>query len=265
VGTPLSILDYRQPVEFRISDVIVRSWNILSRHFLTFILLVGTAELLPLVATLYLGEFLQANSRMLTTPGRTPEMTTILLAGLAGALIGLLKLILTSFAQAIVVFAAFQDLRGRQVNAAESFRRGVARLFPAIIASILVGLMTGIGLLLCVVPGLIALTAMAVVLPACVVERLGPIESMSRSADLTSGHRWPILAVGFAWILIVFLVSMIIQAAMPGESALPTQLATWAWEVISASFAAVYAAILYHDLRAVREGIGIDEIASVFD
>jgi hypothetical protein len=37
------------------------------------------------------------------------------------------------------------------------------------------------------------------------------------------------------------------------------------WEVLSGSYTSVYAAILYHDLRAVREGIGIDEIASVFD
>jgi hypothetical protein len=33
VGGPLSILDYSQPVEFRIGDVIIGSWNILSRRF----------------------------------------------------------------------------------------------------------------------------------------------------------------------------------------------------------------------------------------
>jgi hypothetical protein len=109
------------------------------------------------------------------------------------------------------------------------------------------------------------MTAMAVVVPACVVERLGPLESMSRSADLTTGHRWPILAVAVAWAVIVFVVTISVTAAMPLTPALPRQLATWIWQVLSGSFTAVYAAILYHDLRAVREGIGIDEIASVFD
>jgi len=234
-------------VEFRIGDVIVRSWNVLSRHFLTFVLLVGIAQLLPLVLTLYVG--------------RSLKPTDVLIAGL----IGLLSFILSSFAEAIVVFAAFQDLRGRPVNAAESLQQGVGRVFPVIVASVLTGLLVAVGSILCIVPGLIALTAMAVVLPACVVERLGPIESMSRSADLTTGHRWPILAVGVAWLVIALVVSLSIQAAMPAGATLPAQLLGWIWQVLSGSFTAVYAAILYHDLRAVRDGIGIDEIASVFD
>jgi hypothetical protein len=253
VGTPLSILDYRQPVEFRIGEVIVRTWNILSRHFLTFALLVGIAELLPLVLSLSVPQDV-------ISPSEFRPSVLLVPAG-----IGFLQFILTSFAQAIVVFAAFQDLRGRPVNAGESLRRGLSRLFPVVVASVLTAMVVGVGLLLCLIPGLVALTALAVVLPACVVERLGPIEAMSRSSDLTTGHRWPILAVGVAWILIVFGVTYAIEAAMPGVTTMPARLLTWIWQVISGSFSSVYAAILYHDLRAVREGIGIDEIASVFD
>jgi hypothetical protein len=243
MGSPLSILDYRQPVEFRIGDVIVRSWNILSRHILTFLLLVGLTELLPLLVSVYVGK----NQIILTFA------------------LGLLGFILQSFAQAIVVFAAFQDLRGRPVSAAESLRQGIARVFPVIVTSILVGLFVFVGFLLCVAPGVMALATMAVALPACVVERMGPLESMSRSADLTAGHRWPIAGVGFAWVVISMMVLASIQAAMPRQPELPVQLATWVWNVLSTSYTSVYTAILYHDLRAVREGIGIDEIASVFD
>lgn len=234
-------------------EVIVRTWNVLSRHFLTFIVLVGIAELIPLLIAFY-----PRYSGTVRIASRTDAFVFTVL-------VFLLQFILTSFAQAIVVFAAFQDLRGRPVSAAESFRQGVSRLFPVIVASILAGLLVGLGWLFCLVPGLIAMAAMAVVLPACVVERLGPIESMSRSNDLTSGHWWPIIGVGAAWAIIVFVVSLAIRQAMPGVQTLPTQLVTWAWQVIAGSFSSVYAAILYHDLRAVREGIGIDEIASVFD
>jgi hypothetical protein len=252
MGSPLSILHYHQPVEFRIGEVIVRSWNILSRHFLTFILLVGIAELLPLVVNLYLGredEVIPAGWQ----------------AGLAVYGSRFLGFVLSTFAQAIVVYAAFQDLRGRQPNAAESFRQGVGRVLPVIVASVLAGLVVAVGFILCIIPGLIALTAMAVVVPACVVEQLGPIDAMSRSADLTSGHRWPILAVGVAWLVIVLVVGASISASMRSTTGLPTQLTEWVWEVLSTSYTSVYAAILYHDLRAVREGIGIDEIASLFD
>ena len=250
MGTPLSILDYRRPVEFRIGDVIVRTWNIYSRHFLTFVLLVAIAELLPLVLTFYIGQ-LAGDSQ--------------LKAGLYGAGVGLLQFVLTTFAHAIVVYAAFQDLRGQAVSAAESFGQGVARLFPVLVASLLSALIIGVGCLLCLVPGLIAMAAFAVTVPACVVERLGPMESLSRSSDLTTGNRWPVLLVAAAWVVVVIVVTLAIQAAMIGAPQVPTQIATWVWQVISGSFTAVYAAILYHDLRAVREGIGIDEIASVFD
>jgi hypothetical protein len=253
MGAPLSILDYRQQVEFRIGEVLIRTWNILSRHFLTFVVLVGIAELIPLLVTLY--------RRSVVPAGRPLDMSAVETT----FLILLLQIILNSFAQAIVVFAAFQDLRGRPVSAAESFRQGLSRGVPVIVTSILTGLLVGIGWLFCLVPGLIAMAAMAVVLPACVVERLGPIQSMSRSSDLTSGHWWPIIGVGVAWVIVVLVITFSIRAAMPGVATLPQQLATWVWQVISGTFSAVYAAILYHDLRAVREGIGIDEIASVFD
>jgi hypothetical protein len=250
---PLSILDYRQPVEFSMGEVITRTWSVLSRHFLTFLVLIGIADLIPVLITL---------SRTSAGPQFGSPRTTILAAGLIAAF---LQFILNAFGQAIVVFAAFQDLRGRPVSAVESLQQGVARLFPVIIASILVALTEVVGFMLCVAPGLIAMAALAVVLPSCVVERKGPFASMSRSADLTSGHWWPIIGVGAAWMCVGLVVSAVIQAALPGVAGMPRLLATWGWQVISGSFGAVYAAILYHDLRAVREGIGIDEIASVFD
>lgn len=250
MGSPLSILDYRQPVEFSMGEVIARTLSVLSRHFMTFALLVGIAQLIPLLVAFYLG------TRMLATPNLT------LVA--VGAITGLLQFILTSFVQAIVVFAAFQDLRGRPVNAAESFQRGVARVLPIMAASILTGVTIGIGFVLCVAPGLIFMAMLAVVLPSCVVERLGPIRSMSRSNELTQGHWWPIIGVAAALVVINLVGSAAIAAATPATS-IPRQLSNWVLEVLIGSFQAVYAAILYHDLRAVKEGIGIDEIASVFD
>ncbi len=231
-------------------DVIVRSWNILSRHFLTFAFLVAIAKLPPLVLTVYL-----------RLERATPNFSTMLVT--SG--IGFLGFILSTFAQAIVIFAAFQDLRGRPVSAPESARQGLNRVVPVIVTSVLAGLVVGLGFVFFLIPGLIALTSLAVVVPVCVVERMGPLDSISRSSDLTTGHRWPILGVGIAWIILVLVVAALIQAAMPADPALPRQLLEWVWEVLSGSFSAVYAAILYHDLRAVREGIGIDEIASVFD
>jgi hypothetical protein len=254
MGPPFPFRSYQQPAQFRMGEVIARTWNVASRNFLTFFVLVGLAQLVPLVVSLYTG---YPRSRKVTSdPGVAIGLTLGIL---------LLQVVMSSLSQAIVVFAAFQDLRGKPVNAAESFRQSLSRILPAIVASVLVGLLVGIGSLLCLAPGLIAMAAMAVVLPACVVERLGPVQSMSRSSDLTSGHWWPIIGVGVAWIVIVLIGTVAIEVALPGEESIPKQLAAWVWQVLSGSFSSVYAAILYHDLRASSEGIGIAEIASVFD
>lgn len=240
MSSPLSILDYRQPVEFRIGDVLVKSWGALTRHFLTFFLLAGFAQLPSLLLR--------------------PQPTQV---GMILAL-GVLNFVLSAFAQAVVVFAAFQDLRGKLVSAPESLTHGLARFLPVILLSLLMGLLIGFGFLLCLIPGLIALAALQVALPVCVVERLNPFKSMSRSADLTSGHWWPILGVLAALLVLRGVVTAAIAAALPVGS-LPATAAVWVWGVATTSYGSVFAAILYHDLRAVKEGIGIDQIASVFD
>ncbi len=250
---PLSILDYRQPVEFHIGDVFVKSWGVLTRHFVTFVLLVGIAEVPLLVA----------NSGLQSSAPHVGRLSAS--AVLLSLLALFLQLFLTVFAQSVVVFAAFQDLRGKEVTVGESLRQGLSRFVPVILLSVLMGLVLVLGLMLCLVPGLIALAALYVALPVCVVERLGPIRSMSRSTDLTSGHWWPILGVVVAMSLVTLIVNAAIRSALPLEPAMPSVAAAWIWGVLANSFSSVFTAILYHDLRAVKEGIGIEQIAAVFD
>jgi hypothetical protein len=251
MGSPLSILDYRQPLEFRLGDVIVRSLTILSRHLLAFLGLVAILELIPLIG-------LPKLAPMLARPGGAMANMLVSMVG------GIVAVIFSALSQAVVVHATFQDLRGREVNPAESFSRGAARVLPAIATSILEGLAIVIGLVLFVAPGLIALAAFTVSLPVCVVEHAGPFRSLSRSADLTRGYWWPILGVAVAVLIVSAVVGLAIRAALPA-SGLPVTVATWAWNVLVTAYSSVYAANLYHDLRAVKEGIGIEEIASVFD
>jgi hypothetical protein len=251
MGSPLSILDYRQPLEFRLGDVIVRSWSILSRHLLAFLGLVAVLEALPLMG-------LPRLAPLLARPGGAMGSLLVSMVG------GIVAVIFSALSQAVVVYATFQDLRGREVNPAESFTRGLARVLPAIATSVLEGIAIVIGLVLFVAPGLIALAAFAISLPVCVVERVGPVSSLSRSAELTRGHWWPILGVAVSILAVSAIAGAAIQAALP-KSGLPVTIATWAWNVFVTAFSSVYAANLYHDLRAVKEGIGIQEIASVFD
>src|SRR5207302_7500833 len=101
-------------------------------------------------------------------------------------------LFLGTLCQAVILHAAFQDMRGRAVNLGESLSVGLRRFLPIIGASILLSLGAAVGMLLLIVPGLILLTMWYVAIPACVVEELGPARSLGRSSELTRGNRWKI-------------------------------------------------------------------------
>lgn len=247
MATSLSILRYRQPVEFRIGDVVQRSWGVLSRNLTTIVLLCGFATLPRLLLELF-------GPR--AAPGHV-IWTNVLALLLSG--------VLSAIAQAMVIYAAFQDLRGQKVSAVESVSRGFERFLSIFVVSLFVGLAVGVGFLLLVIPGLILWTMFAVALPVCVVEREGGSASLSRSSELTSGHRWPIFGIALVIALVSVIGTALIGAAFGRTNLVALQITLWIWQTLVTSFSSVYAAILYHDLRAVHEGIGINEIAAVFD
>lgn len=123
-----------------------------------------------------------------------------------------------------------------------------------------------LGFILFIVPGLILLTMWFVATPACVVEQLGPFKSMGRSAALTGGHRWKI----FGLMLLLFVINGVGSGMIGGILAVvggPTLvlIGSLIWSGIWGACYAVAAVVTYHDLRVAKEGIDIEQIASVFD
>ncbi|MCA8906298.1 MAG: hypothetical protein KDA49_16910 [Rhodospirillaceae bacterium] len=72
----------------------------------------------------------------------------------------------------------------------------VLRSLPAlVVACVLATLAVSLGTLLLIVPGVILMLVFWLVIPCAVVERVGPITALKRSAELTRGCRGQILAV----------------------------------------------------------------------
>ena len=107
----------------------------------------------------------------------------------------LLDSAMQSLADAVICVSVSQELGGRPFSLSQAL--GVAlRRSPALIAvDLLTTICATLAALLLIVPGLIVGSVYAVALPACVIERIGPIKAMSRSTFLTKGNRWRI--VGF--------------------------------------------------------------------
>jgi hypothetical protein len=168
--------------DFSVGRVLNRTFALLARNFLPFFTVTAVASV-PSV--------LVAQGQSLDAASSGSEIAI----GLGLMLLGLfLGIVLYTLSQAIVLYGAFQDMRGQPVSLVESTQVGMRRFLPIVGLAFCASILAGLGFLLLIFPGLMLLTMWFVAAPACVVERLGPFRSMGRSAELTKGHRWKILA-----------------------------------------------------------------------
>jgi hypothetical protein len=234
--------------DFRVGRVLNRTAAVLGRHFPIYFIIIVVASLPSIV--LVKGDLSQFSPQ---------DVGSIVIGGLLAMVLGVLG-------QAAVLHAAFQDMRGRPVNITESVVVGLRRFFPLIGLAIVMGVLVGLGAVLLIVPGMILWTMWIVSTPVCVVERLGPWSSLRRSAQLTKGYRWRV----FGLMIVLFLVNAMVAGVLAnilqtiGGTVL-TIVGRTVWAGLWGSFFAVAFVVTYHDLRAAKEGVDINQIAAVFD
>jgi hypothetical protein len=176
------------------------------------------------------------------------------------ALIVLALIVVTNAAlQAAITHAAARTTVGDPVDVAESYRFGFSRLGAVIGASLLVGLVVALGLLLVIVGAVIFWTFLSVTIPAVVIERKGATDAMSRSWNLVKGQFWHVLGT--------FIVAFIITAVIGGVISLiggSNWFTGWIFgsigQIITAPFTAMVTVLLYLDLRTRSEMLSADTL-----
>jgi hypothetical protein len=268
--------------DFRIGHIFSLAWSVLSQNFLKFAVIAGVASL-PLIAV-----------SQVVNPANALASVPLIGAALA------VWIVLFLLCQAILLHASFQYMIGRSVNLIESSKVALGRFFPIIgigfiaIAALVV-YVAGLGalsvalnqllqspgvvvlvVLIGMVPAVILFLMWFVAVPACVVERLGPFYSLGRSRALTKGHRWKIfglqLVLLIAALVIGILVGIVMALVQLGVAAAGAILAktlsailNLMWNASLFAFHMTILAVTYYDLRAAKEGIGTDQIATVFE
>ena len=109
-----------------------------------------------------------------------------------------------------------------------------------------------------------------VVIPVEVVERTGVSGALSRSRDLTRGCRWRIFGLGLIMYVILFVVGggqLLLASAFAGSttSIVALSLGTAVFGTITSLMVALGGTAIYLELRRVKEGGTLSEIASVFE
>jgi hypothetical protein len=246
------------PPSFRVGAVFGRAFELLFRDFGKFF---G-------VSLLSYAPFLLAPFLLLTLFGGGTQRNLAEARDFGGLAtgIGLLWMLLSVLCQAIILYGAFERMRGKSFTVGEALKRGLARFFPIIGVVLCIAFGGGLASLLFLVPGVIVMLMWYVAVPVCVVEERGPIASLGRSRELTKGSRWKVFGIVIVILVASFVLQLIIQLIFLATTGkLIATLVTFLSSALIAAYQSILFAVVYHDLRVAHEGIDTDRIAAVFD
>ncbi len=247
--------------QFDFGRVVSRTFNLIGRNFVPFFVL----------SLIFVGA--PAAIVMLIQPSLVqPDPGA---AGLVGALAAIVSAVAGLVLQAALTRASVDDLSGKGVSLGAAVSTGLAVLLPLIGLGIMMALGIMAGLLLLVIPGIYLALRWAVAAPVLVVEKVGVFASMGRSSTLTQNHRWAILGLVVLYVIMLLVLYTIIGLAIPGMvgamsglspegPSLVALIVMVALQVLTSMVATVGGAAIYFELRQIKEGVGVSELAQVF-
>ncbi len=200
------------------------------------------------------------------------ELTSLFSILVIGAVLGA---VLTGMLTVVIT----QDVLGVRLGAGEVWRRVKGRMWPLVGLSLLTALLQGIGLALCLAPGIWLWGIWAVAVPALMVEGTTVRGALGRSRRLVQGTFWRVWGIRALGALLVGIVGSIITMpfsalglalsgggldTLTGRAAtLPVAylVVTSIGSIVSVTFTAPVRAgidaLLYVDLRMRKEGMDI--------
>ena len=191
---------------------------------------------------------------------------------------GIIVMLLNIFTAAAITYGVVMELQGQHAGIGACFATGLARFFPVLGVAILSGLAIGAGFLLLIIPGIIVYCMLYVSTPAAVLERPGITGALSRSRELTQGHKLEIFGLLFLIGLINVGISLLAQEVIVkadsidslGEDGIQGLIRRYIYvqlvlNVIISSLGGVMQAVAYYYLRAEKEGTSANELGRIFD
>jgi hypothetical protein len=246
-----------RPDKFRIGRVFNDSFAVISRNI---VLCLGLAVLFSGLPTLLYQLWLR--QWPIGTETGAPEFSAQRV--IVTILVVLASMVLAAILQATLVRAAIEDLNGKRPSMGDSLKMAISLLLPVIGIAVLVSLGAGLGFMLLIVPGIILWLRWSVAVPVLVQERRGVFGSMKRSRELTKGSRWALFGFWIILIVAVIVIQLVLsQVVMVFGATTALILDALVTSVVSV-VTSVAPAVSYVELRQVKEGTSVDELAEIF-
>jgi hypothetical protein len=203
-----------------------------------------------------------------TTTLSSHDLALYLSAIGAAAILGILANTVATGASFKAVADAYL---GEQPTWRSSLRFAFARLHSILWITLLGGIATGVGFLLCVIPGVYLWIAFAVAVPVLLTEGVKGTSALGRSRALVGGRWWGTFGVVLLGTILAGIVSGAI-GALGGIAVGSTDAGTVAGflvrsvsgtlgSMVSTPFTAAFVCVLYFDLRVRKEAFDLQLLA----
>jgi hypothetical protein len=184
----------------------------------------------------------------------------------------LLSFVLGAVGSAASTFIVSEIYNGNDLTMEAALQRAVPFIFRILVTGTFVSLVSFVGLIFFIIPGVIAFCGFLLSTPALVLEDLsGANDAMSRSWRLTAGLRGRIFVVLFVGVLLLFVPMVAIGAltAMlsPGGEpsvmgvTIASMVITSILQLLTLPYFYVATTVLYYDAKVRKEGLDLDVLA----
>lgn len=195
---------------YSIGDALTWAWQKFARNAVPLLVATLVFGLLLVVLNMLSSQLLQTVSPEAFTVTETGDSLiesttqTISGAGIAVLILSSLVQIVVSGVVASAYYGGLLDIANGQPVSVGSFFRP-RNVVSVVIASLIVGILTGIGVVLCILPGLLV-TVFTLFSTVAIVDRnLSPIDGIKASIDITKAHFGKVL---LAWLLSLALLAV---------------------------------------------------------
>jgi Membrane domain of glycerophosphoryl diester phosphodiesterase len=246
-------------------ELLDRTFYLYRKHFTLFVGIVALPNLAHLA--------FQIASGMLTTRG---SVTSGAIMSILSALVYLAAL---AASQAGTIHAISQVHLDQPATVTGSLGAVSGSIVRIVLINIGIWIGIGIGFVLLIIPGIILALMWALTIPVAVLEDRGLRDSAERSAELTKGTRGRIFVVGFLFVVLMYIFTMLWEGpliALLGlrASAMRTALSFPSWYLVTlalGSFATqclvgplltIALSLIYYDQRVRKEGFDLQLMMS---
>lgn len=199
----------------------------------------------------------------------TIDPNTILIGSILSIV---LNLAIYGLVTALLIQLAYDAKLGRSNSFGTYFKSALPAIFPIIVLTLVITILSGIGALALLIGALWVYAVFYVMAPVAVIER-GGFGSLGRSAKLTKEYRWPIVGLflvvmllsGVLQFIATFAISALGLAAGGTVGQLIAGIGLAAISGLAYAFGGIAIALVYARLREIKEGVDVDQIASVFE